>query len=283
MANSYLNMLTFVLCTIAYYLVIKPKITYTQFIDPDEYKKYTKNSYSYLGIYLLLVMVIQFIVNAMSISATCGGSISQNLGAAALYTFLPWTLMFGVLLIVLTMYPGFKSAFADVVGYFFISSSANKVLTELLIDKNVQQKIDGNQQASAEQKKYMEDAADAIIKICGNTSILINQIVPSNFKEYWEILKPLMKSRYQNNSEETLEQQNKLFELVMTRDNIGEAMWYFYTGILLSSIVQLNIATRGCINNSATMEANYQAYLNQENQAQQQQQQATSQVYTITN
>jgi len=283
MANSYLNMLTFVLCTIGYYLAIKPKITYTQFIDPEEYKKYTKNTYTNLGIYLLLVMVIQFIVNTMAIGATCGGSISQNLGAAALYTFLPWSLMFGVLLIVLTMYPGFKSAFADVIGYFFISGSANKVLTELLIDKNVQQKIDGNQEASAEQKKYMEDAADAIIKICGNTSILINQIVPSNFKEYWEILKPLMKSRYQTDTPETLEQQNKLFEIVMTRDNIGEAMWYLYTGILLTSIVQLNIATRGCINNSATMQANYQAYLDQENQAQQQQQQATSQVYTITN
>ena len=283
MANSYLNMLTFLLTTIVYYLVLKPKITYNQFIDPDEYKKYTKNNYTNLGIYLVIVMAIQFLVNAASITSMCGGSIQDNIGAAALYTFIPWTLMFGILMVTLTMYPGFKSAFADVIGYFFISSSANKVLTDLLIDKNVQQKIDGNAVPTAEQKKYMEDAADAIIKICGNMSILINQIVPSNFTEYWDILKPLMKARYQNDSPETVEKQNQLFELVMTRDNIGEAMWYIYTGLLITSIVQLKLTTNGCGSNKAAMEANYQNYLNQENQAKQQQDQATSQVYTITN
>jgi len=47
-------------------------------------------------------------------------------------------------------------------------------------------------------KEQVEEAADTIVKICGNTSVLINQIVPSNFNEYWRILTPLMKEKYQN-------------------------------------------------------------------------------------
>jgi hypothetical protein len=63
--------------------------------------------------------------------------------------------------------------------------------------------------------------------------------------------------------------QNHLFELVVTRDNVGEAMWYIYTGLLLTSIVQLKITSRGCTSNPQTMEANYQKFLQQEEQTQQ--------------
>jgi hypothetical protein len=117
---------------------------------------------------------------------------------------------------------------------------------------------------TSEKKEALESAADAIIKICGNTSILINQMVPSNFDQYWEILTPLMKDKYKTGSEETNKIQSDLFELVVTRDNIGESMWYIYTGLLLTSIVQLKITTRGCNSNPKTMESNYQKFLEQE-------------------
>jgi hypothetical protein len=207
--------------------------------------------------------------------------VTDNIGAAGLLTFFPWTLIFGVLIIVLTVYPGFKSAFSDVVGYFYISSSANKVLTDLLIDKDVQTKMDSDAAATEEQKLGMQQAADAIIKICGNNSILINQIVPSNFNSYWSILKPLMKTKYQTESLETSDIRNKLFDLVVTRDNVGESMWFMYTGILITSIVQLKMTTRGCITNAKTMEKNYQAFLDKEDTAQQKQSLATSSQYTM--
>jgi hypothetical protein len=73
-----------------------------------------------------------------------------------------------------------------------------------------------------------------------------------------------MKDKYKTGSEEAYKIQSDLFELVVTRDNIGEAMWYIYTGLLLTSIVQLKITTRGCNSNPKTMEANYQKFLEQE-------------------
>ncbi len=281
MANSYINIVTFILTTVFYYLALKPSLSYDDLIDVKKYEEYSKNNYLYLGIYLVLVMLIQFVVNASVISTTCGGSISENIGAAGILTFIPWTLIFGVIIIILLIYPGFKSAFSDVIGYFYISSSATKIITELLVNRDLEKKLTGTE--TKEEKESLEDAADAIVKICGNTSILINQIVPDNFEKYWKILNPLMKPQYRdNNSQETKDIRQELFELVVTRDNIGESLWYIYTGILITSIVQLKITTRGCNNNTATMEKNYNEFLKKEEEAKAKKAETDKTVYTIT-
>lgn len=310
MANSYLNIVTFLLTTVFYYMAIKPTLTYDVLNDNVKYKEYVSNSYLYLAIYLLLVMVIQFIVNASIISSTCGGNISENMGAAGVFTFIPWTLIFGIVVIVLIMYPGFKSAFSDVIGYFYVSSSANKLLTDLLVNTDLEKKLSSaspttemtpapdvvavpqnvEQQAnniiggSKSEKEQMQDAADLIIKICGNTSILINQIVPSNFNDYWSLLTPLKKEKYKNDSsDETIKLRDELFNLVVTRDVIGESLWYIYTGLLLTSIVQLKITSRGCATNPKTMQQNYQKFLDKEDEAKAKQEQSTNTTYTIKN
>jgi hypothetical protein len=282
MANSYLNIVTFLLTTLFYYLAIKPSYTYEISVDPTKQKEYKSSSYMYLAIYLLLVMVIQFMVNSSIISSTCGGSITENMGAAGVLTFLPWTLIFGVLIVILTIFPGFKSAFSDVIGYYWVSSSANKVITELLVDPKIQKKMNEDITSTPEQKEAMMTAADTIIKICGNTSVIINQIVPSNFQSYWNILTPLLKPKYQTESPETEKIRNELFEIVVSRDNVGESMWYMYTGLLLTSLVQLKIATRGCVSNPKTMEANYQKFKDAEQKAKDQKSLATGTTYTIT-
>ena len=97
-------------------------------------------------------------------------------------------------------------------------------------------------------------------------SILINQIVPGNFSHWWTTLQPLMKDQYRNNpeSQDTLAKQQALLDLVVARDNVGEAFWYIYTAILLISIVQYNIITQGCYKDPNNMQANYANYLEQE-------------------
>ena len=282
MSNSYLNIVTFLLTTVFYYLALKPALPFSTYNDQEKYKKYISNNYMYLAIYVLLVIVIQFIVNSSIITNSCGGNITENMGAAGVLTFLPWILIFGVLVMVLTIYPGFKSAFSDVVGYYYVSGQATKLLTELLKNQEIEKKMDEEPNMNPKEREGLESAADAIIKICGNNSILINQIVPSNFSQYWTILSPLMKDKYKVAGPETDKIQNDLFELVVTRDNVGEAMWYIYTGLLLTAIVQLKITTRGCNTNPATMEANYQKFLKQE-QAAKEQKENTSTTYTVTN
>jgi hypothetical protein len=282
MANSYLNIVTFLLTTLFYYLALKPALPYTLYSNKEEYKSYISNSYMYLAIYLLLVIVIQFMVNSSIIASNCGGNITENMGVAGVLTFLPWILIFGVLIVILTIYPGFKSAFSDVIGYYYVSGPSTKLLTELLVNKDIEKKMLDDPNMTPQKKEALESAADAIIKICGNTSILINQIVPSNFDQYWGILTPLMKDKYQAGGPEADKIKNNLFELVVTRDNVGEAMWYIYTGLLLTSIVQLKITSRGCASNPKTMEANYQKFLEQEQKGKEAKEKASA-TYTITN
>ena len=334
MAGSYLNIISFLITTVFYYLSLKPQITASSFSDKtsQEYMDYKGNQYLYLGVYFLLVMIVQFVVNTSIITSNCGGNISDNIGFAGFITFIPWTLIFGVILLILIIYPGFKSAFSDVIGYFYVSSSANKIITELLVNKDLENSLGANTGAGvpetksnvvdtnantsvideslkpsvqpsdessgispqlpsdyqpmiggqAVNKKELEKAADAILKICGNTSILINQMVPENFDDYWKILNPLKKPIYQDDSNpETKKIKDELFELVTIRDNIGEAMWYIYTGLLLVSITQMKIASRGCVNSQATMEKNYKQFLENEKQVQEAKANST-QTYTIT-
>jgi len=283
MTNSYLNIVTFLLTTFFYYLALKPSLKYDDMTNSDNYNNYLNNNKLYLAVYFFAILVIQFIVNAYIITQNCGGNITQNMSASGTFTFIPWSLIFGAVIVILIVYPGFKSAFSDVVGYFYVSSSANKLLTELLVNKDIQKNIDSDSVSTPEQKASMQQAADMIIKICGNTSILINQIVPNNFIEYWNILRPLMKPQYQVDTPESDLKRKELFELVVTRDNVGEAMWYIYTGLLITSIVQLKITTRGCVINPEQMAKNYQNYIKEQEAAKKQQKQATSSVYTLSN
>lgn len=282
--HTYTNIFAFLLLTVAYFSLMKPRLTVDVLANPSAYVAFSKKSHIMLGVYVLAVIVLQFIINTQSVVNKCGGSSTQNMGVAAMYTFFPWIFIFGILIVVLILFPGFKGAFSDVVGYFLVAGSANTVLTSLLIDPSVQDKIQelgpsptisppptlqqpqqgGDGEGEGEginNKKSMQEAADAIVKLCGNMSILINQIVPGNFIKYWDTLTPLMKPQYQDpNSGETLSIKQKLLDLVSTRDNIGEATWYIYTAILLISIVQFKLVTRGCNQTADTLMANYAQY-----------------------
>ena len=375
--SSYINVIAFVIITILYYF-LKPTLT----LKRDEAQKYKETRYVYLSIYLMIIILTQFFVNVSIIKSTCGGNIRENIGPAALFTFMPWLFIFGIMVVVLLLYPGFKSVFADVIGYFYISSAANEIITTLLINKDVEDAMDkgGEPTTSVPSEKFdtsnevnpddgsanvtakyddavkaqtaddnrnnpsevtppeqtnflnkpdsalpqanpapmdvatpilsdnydssilgpsvapsaptlnditpksggkkekrnlkmrgggpkeLQDAAEIIVKICGNMSVLINQITPENFTGYWKILTPLMKPKYQSedNTVETDKLKNDLFQLVVTRDNVGESMWYIYAGILVTSIVQLKIATRGCVKSTTQMEKDYQSFLDEE-------------------
>jgi hypothetical protein len=52
-SSSALNIITFILTTAFYYLVIKPTLTYNIISNKEEYSSYNKSYYKSLGIYLL--------------------------------------------------------------------------------------------------------------------------------------------------------------------------------------------------------------------------------------
>ena len=287
MANSYLNIVSFLLTTLLYY-IFKPNLTLSELSNDIEYKKYTKTNQIYLIIYLLSVIIVQFLVNLYIISTICEGNLIENISTVGIYTFFPWFFMLGAVIIVLIMKPGFKTVFADVIGYFYVSNSTSKILTDILVNQDIKQILSQNNIENSpdfeKEKEKIEKAADTIVKMIGNVSILINNIVPNNFKKYWSILESLMKPEYkgENISQEAYSKKEQFLELVITRDNVGEAMWYIYTGILVSSLVQLYINTKACVNNPNTLNQNYKKFLEEQKKIKEKQELSTNTVYTLT-
>jgi hypothetical protein len=301
MDATYLSLLIFSLVTILYYF-FKPKLSLedlsggkqitiidkdgnpvTKELTPEEaMANYSKKGNLYLIIYFLLVIVSQFFINVGIIVNKCGGNLKDNFAAGALMTFIPWIFIFGLVILVLIIFPGFKSAFSNVVGYFVVAGEANTVLNNLLVNTNIQEALN-SENTTPEKKASLQKSAEAIIKLCGNASIMINQIVPDNFSQYWALLEPLMKDEYQNpvgeNADKLASLKKQLLGVVITRDNVGEALWYTYTAVLLISIVQYNLSVRGCIIDPKTMNENHQKFLEAEDAKLKQNANASKQVY----
>jgi hypothetical protein len=253
--NTYMNIIIFILITILFFAYGKPKPTIDTLSNPaSPYKSY--------GIYFMAVLVFQLAINMSTLESKCGGGWPANLGYAVLITFGPWLAMFGILIAVMINFPGMKSAFSDVIGYYAVSNSANKLLAELLVDTDINDKIKQASDGTDETKQQaMQDAAEAVMKMVGNISILINQIVPSNFMSYWKTLIPLMKNPQ---AADLAEKQQALLDIVVLRDNIGEACWYIYTAILLISIIGYKIVNKACEVDPKVANARYDEYLDKQ-------------------
>jgi hypothetical protein len=219
--NTYLNYIVFILTTIFYYMIKNSDDTSKT--DLNGQPQVESSNYMMLFIYFLIVVISQFFINASILTETCGNSFASNLKDAAISTFMPWTLIFGVVILVLLSFPNIKSAFSDFYGYYYVSGPSNNILSNLL-DNN-----------TTDPNKF-----NLIQQLYSNTSILINQMVPSNFDAYWTQLKNLFKNPMDDSKK------TELRKLVDTRDNIGEGMWYIYTGILICSLVQLKLSNVSC-------------------------------------
>lgn len=273
------SLLYFIIITIIYFTfptIGKPYLTLSDLteegVTPEFYLKTNKSLAFYLGV----VVIIQFFLNIGYLMTKCGGSLDKNIGAAALFTFIPWILIFGIFLVVLILFPGFKSAFSDVIGYYVVAGGANEIFGEILMGQDLNDMIEKS--GDADKKHELTKAAEAIVKICGNKSILINQMNPNNFLGLWNTLKPLMTP----GSFDNMEIKQKLLDLVILKDNIGEAFWYVYTAILVSSIVYYNLATRGCVQNIDEIKSQHDEYIKQKEEADKEQELNNSTTYVTS-
>jgi len=275
---SFQSLLFFIIITIIYFVfpsIGKPQLTLNDLSNDDNKIIFYNKQMKSLAFYLGAVVVTQLFLNIGYLMTKCGGSLDKNIGAAAIFTFIPWVLIFGILLLVLITFPGLKGAFADVIGYFVVAGGANDIFGSILIGTDLNDMIEKSE--NLEQKKELTQAAEAIVKICGNKSILINQINTDNFLDIWNILKPLMTP----GSFENTEIKQKLLDLVVLKDNIGEAFWYVYTAILISSIVYYNLATRGCVKSVDQLKSDHEAYVQSQEETNKQKEINNSTTYTV--
>jgi hypothetical protein len=274
---TYLNIFTFVFVTLGYFLALKPTINPNTLANEQAYSDYKKQNNLRLVGYFIFVVLFQFFINTSSIVSRCGGSFTKNIGSAAFWTFIPWTFIFGIVIVVLIVFPGFKSAFSNIIGYYYIAGRANQILAELLVDSNTETAIDKSFAAQGDQaeatvngatKEEYQEIQEALLSLAGNMSILVNKMVPSNFMQFWNLLLPLMKNKYRNplNTGELNNKQAELLKLVVAKDDIGEGFWYGYTAVLLITMIQYYINTLDCNKSVDQMQQEYQTFLQKEKQ-----------------
>jgi len=255
--NVYVNLVVFIIITIAYFMFGKKTTDYSNI---DEVTKNYNSSVIYLVFYFIAVLISQITLNIVNITQTCNGSVAENIGSASLLAFIPWFLIFGSVLSVIFIFPGLKSVFSNVVGYFAISSGANTLLTSLLNNTDIESQI--NEISDNKEKIQFKKTTELIIKICSDKSILINEMNPLNYDEMFESLKILFNPSVVEKGN-IQEYKEKLRKLVFLKDNIGEFFWYLYTAVFLVSLVSYNTSARGCYKSLSSMQDSYDEYTKQ--------------------
>jgi hypothetical protein len=269
MDTTFLSLLLFIICTIIYFRLIKNKTV-------AEVNGAKPGKYIYTVAYFVIVIILQWITSVIYIISTCGGDVLANFGYAAVITLVRWIFIFGAVIVMIIFYPGLKSAFSNVIGYFWVARHANKILSSLLIDTDIK---DNLQQLNPVDKNKLSHTAELILKICTDKSILINQLTPSNFNKMWEMLLTLSNDAISEESKNDLKVQ--LLNITILKDNIGEALWYVYTAILVISMVSSQLTSRSCMTSIAAIRQSQDEYTAYKTTTDQQTAASNTAVYAI--
>jgi|688.fasta_scaffold272949_2 hypothetical protein len=238
----------FIITTI--YFFIKYYIT-----DPSQTK-------IYLGIYLTLVIIGEYIINLSLTDTMCG---SRQWNTALLVTLIPWVFIFGILNVVLMLFPGWLAPFSNTFGYGIAKlMGVSSVLTSIFKDKI---------EPSATDNKIM---VEALAHIYNDQSLLVNEITESNFPNFWKNMEQLMKPGVFTNEE--LKQ--KLLGFVRMKDIIAEYIWYMLTGGLVTSVGYNYVVNAGCIQNLKDMKRRDNEYTENAQQKLETQRDNKPRVYT---
>lgn len=275
--NSLLSLFIFLITTIIYFWFGKATLSLSENnIDTatkDEiYAEYYKNNIYRTLFYFMAVLMGQILVNISYMSQLCSTSFFDNIGSGALLAFIPWFFIFGIMLIVLIIFPALKNVFSNVIGYMCISWEANALLSKIVnndISSNLPSEI------SPEEKSKLYKVGDFISKISGNKSMIINEFNLSNFNSIWNT--PYLFKTNENN--DTNKQQ--LYNIVLRKDNIGEFCWYLYTAFIVTSVVTYNTVQNGCSKSLGSMQTSAKEYSQQASDTAAQQNIVKSQVYTM--
>ena len=243
MGSSFIALLLFAVLTIVYFII----------------KYFMYNSFQLkivTGIYILMVIISQYTISLSSIKEKCG---NNNYVAAFSVTTFPWLFIFGVLYIVMDMFPSWKGPFANTFGYGVTRmAGVRTLLVDNILKKDAYKQGGGSSYSRRRLSKKMmqrggnmeEDANNSgmssvkemtksLQHIYSDPSLLINEITPDNYETFWTRMKPLFKSG-------AGDYKDSLFKMILLKDIISESIWYLLTGMLVTSMVANSIANRKC-------------------------------------
>lgn len=231
-----------------------------------KYNAPKSNYNTYFGIYALVLIISQFIYNMSLTKTICG---TKQLPITLYITFVPLLLIFGVLKIMLTVFPGWLSPFSNTFGYgitriFGIGELFNEIFKPKLTKEEMK-------------KENIGAMSEALEHIYSDKSLLINEITPENFDNFWKDMSPLFNVGVKNNND----LKNKLFKFIILKDIVSEYIWYMLSGMLVTSIGYNYLVNNGCSQSIKEMKDRHNNYMKQEKIIFDQKKNKKQRVYTI--
>lgn len=203
-------------------------------------------------IYILLLLIGQFYINLTITNQLCG--VNQYISALSV-TIIPWGVIFGLLNVMLMVFPGWLSPFSNTFGYLFAKlAGIENFFSDILNPKIIKTDTDSSINAAA---------AEALEHIYGDKSLLLNEITSENIETFWSQMtdaKLLKASVKDNNDIKT-----KLLWFINLKTNIAMYIWYILTGALITSVSYNYIMNNGCNKTSSDMIKQNTEYINNEN------------------
>lgn len=234
MANAFSSLIFFLIITTIYFFI----------------KFYVKShSTVWMIIYFLMVVVGEYFINLSITKDICG---SNQYTTAISITLIPWVFIFGLLNLMLLMFPGWLSPFSNTFGYIVTKlAGVNDLLDDILVPKIIKTKSSDSDNVKA--------VSEALESIYADKSLFINEISLANFDNMWDRMNSagLFKQT-------SLELKDKLRNMVRLKYLISEYIWFALTGTLVTSVSYNYIVNAGCQQSVSDMEQRHNDMIEQE-------------------
>lgn len=196
-------------------------ISYIWSISSDNHPWTSSNrrQNKFIFIYVASILLSQLLINFIQLNNLCKGNI--NIGNVIIIIIAPWLLIFGTLVTLLNMFPGWLTPFSNTLGYLVAGrfNNINQLINDLF--------------NTSEDNKGSENIIKSIYE---NKSLLINEISTSNFETF-------IKGMNIDNNNVNL---RRLYTVVYAKELVAYWLWYILTGSLAISIVSNSIITYRC-------------------------------------
>ena len=177
-------------------------------------------------IYFILVLASQFVLNIYLAKQMC--SSPSNVGTAFIATFIPWMFIFGLLNLLLNVFPGWLSAFSNTIGYAIASvAGVASLFTDQLLNM-------GNPPS--------KDALKVIQNITSDPSTIFNTLNDDNIVKFWnksievQLFNSSLKPVVDPNSANVSPLFTQLKNFIRLKNIVSFFIWYLLTGVLITSI-----------------------------------------------
>jgi hypothetical protein len=213
--------------------------------------------------YILCIIIGEYFINLNLSFSMCGVYQWQ---AILFITIVPWLLIFGVLQLFLTMFPGWLSPFSNTFGYLVAKlMGLPDLMKEIIAPKT-------------------NDTQQAIIGLLSDPSLLINQFsteavvdlpadangkieqIRETFDNAWKELQEasIIKKEFDDDKDKSVEKnkknRDKLYKFVEMKYSIAEFVWNILAGTLVTSVSYNYIIGIGCQKSAQQMKQNHDAY-----------------------